>query len=171
MISALRPSGTESRKPPIPTSQPQSHTGGKGWRGSFQRPVSAVNKGWVNSLIDILKIKIPMFFFSSFLWVLHLETCCHVTKINGRSGNEPKPFNPVFLYNANVFLPNIPKYANDHLQYKFSGSYTYQKCNQTFLKESFYAHKLFHIPASSSLTAPQNPFLCALLSSEASCPR
>lgn len=48
--------------------------------------------------------------------------CCHVTKINGRSGNEPKPFNPVFLYNANVFLPNIPKYANVTCSTNFQGA-------------------------------------------------
>lgn len=30
--------------------------------------------------------------------------CCPIIKINGRSGNEPKPFHPALLYNAKVFL-------------------------------------------------------------------
>lgn len=47
--------------------------------------------------------------------------CCHIT-INSRFGNETKPSNPVLLYNANVFPSNVPKYANDHLQYNISGS-------------------------------------------------
>lgn len=90
--------------------------------------------------------------------------CCHITRINGRSGNEPKPFNPVLLYNANVFLPNAPKYANHHLQHKFSGSYKHlPKFLPTFLKESVCAHKLLHVLASSPLTTPQAP--CFVISS------
>lgn len=80
--------------------------------------------------------------------------CCHVTRINGRSGNEPKPFNPVLLYNANVFLSNVPKYANDHLQQ--GAVNTYQKCDQTFLKKSLCAHScsISPLPLLSQLPSP-----------------
>lgn len=138
---------------------------GGGWkvggRDSCQRPVSIL-KRWVNSLIGSLRRKMHIFLFlivfisPSFIFG---NGCCHITRINGSSGNEPKPFNPVLLYNANVFLSNVPKYANHHLQHKFSESYKYlPKCDQTSLKKSLGAHELLHTLASSPLTTPQPPF-------------
>ena len=89
--------------------------------------------------------------FLSFICSISLSSTfgnryCHITRIDGRSGNEPKLFSPVLLYNANVFLSHIPKYANHLLQHTFSGSYTYlPKFLQTF-KKSLHAHKLLQPP-------------------------
>lgn len=137
--------------------------------GSLQRPVSTLNKGCVNSPTDTLRIKTHTFSFPSFapfLQVPHLEIDSHITRIDGRSGNEPKLFSPVLLYNANVFLSHIPKYANHQLQHKFSGSYTYlSKFLQTFLKKSLHAHKLLHAPGFLSSHNSTVPLLHDLLSS------
>ena len=86
---------------------------------------------------------------------------CHITRIDGRSGNEPKLFSPVLLYNANVFLSHIPKYANHQLQHTFSGSYTYlPKFLQTFLKKSLRAHTLLQAPGFlSSHNSPAPSFV------------
>lgn len=113
------------------------------------------------------KEKYTHFYFFIFLISLRFtfgNGCCHITRINNRSGNEPKPFHPVFPPNQVFFYPMFQNTLMITCSTSFQGAVnTYQKCDQICLKKSLYAQScsVTQLPCP---TTPQ-PLLCALLSS------
>lgn len=97
--------------------------------------------------------------------------CCHIP-INSLFGNETKSLNPVLLYNANVSPSNVPKYANDHLQYKISGSCKHlAKMQSNFSQGKYLCTQTTPYPGLLFSHSFPDPLLCALGSPEVSSPR